>query len=160
MARSGDWELSNMAEGDPKPAWPLQGVTPKFSVTSFGGGRPFGCTDDCGRWHAGIDLSNAKGGTIVLAPEGGVVVAVDQGWSEGSKALYLRSPGGLFMTLGGFQAGSHKEYGIVKGANVKKGQPLGRILGAYGMLHFETYADPGASRSANTQWPSSQKPPA
>lgn len=165
MARSGDWQLAEMAKGDPKPAWPLQGPR-TFSLTSFGGGRPFGCTyppknakGDCERWHAGVDLTNAKDGTVVLAPEDGTIVAVDVGWSSGSKAVFLQTDTGLFVVLGGTKLGSGKPFGIAKGVKVKKGAPVGRVLGSYGMVHLETYANPDATRTKNTPWPIGQLPP-
>ena len=40
MARSNDWEKLAMAQGDPRPAWPLPTVVPKFATSSLGGGRP------------------------------------------------------------------------------------------------------------------------
>ena len=51
MARSPDWETLKMAQGDPKPAWPLPTVMPKFATWSVGGGRPYGCpTEKCERF--------------------------------------------------------------------------------------------------------------
>jgi hypothetical protein len=158
MARSNDWEELAMAQGDPKPAWPLPSVTPKFATWSLGGGRPYGCaTDKCERWHAGIDLTGAPDGALILAPEDALVVGVDRGWSEGSKAAFLRTSSGLFLVLGGFKAGSHKEYGIVHGQTVRKGDKLGRVLGSYGMIHLETYA--AESRTANSVWWRGEPPP-
>ncbi len=151
MARTPQWEKLPMAQGDPKPAWPLPSVTPKFATWSLGGGRPFGCKEDaCKRWHAGIDLTGAPDGALVIAPEDALVVGIDKSWSEGAKAAFLRTGSGLFVVLGGFRAGSHKEYGIQTGAQVKKGDKLGRVLGSYGMIHLETYA--AASRTANSVW--------
>ncbi|PCC68237.1 Peptidoglycan-binding (PGRP) domain of peptidoglycan hydrolases-containing protein [Nannocystis exedens] len=158
MARSPDWEKLAMAQGDPKPAWPLPTVTPKFATWSVGGGRPFGCAaGKCERWHAGIDLTGAPDGALVIAPEDALVVGIDRGWSEGSKAAFLRTKSGLFLVLGGFKAGSHKEYGIVHGQEVRKGDKLGRVLGSYGMIHLETYE--AASRTANSVWWESEPPP-
>jgi hypothetical protein len=151
MARTPEWEKLQMAAGDSKPAWPLPSVTPKFATWSLGGGRPFGCKEDaCKRWHAGIDLTGAPDGTVVIAPEDALVVGIDKSWSEGSKAAFLRTKTGLFLVLGGFKAGSHKEFGIQTGAQVKKGDKLGRVLGSYGMIHLETYKS--ASRTANSVW--------
>jgi hypothetical protein len=102
-----------MAAGDPAPVWPLPGVTPKFATWSVGGGRPASCTlETCERWHAGIDLTGAPDGATIVAPEDALVVGIDRGWSEGSKAAFLRTKTGLFLVLGGFKAGSHKEFGI------------------------------------------------
>ena len=92
MARSNDWEKMAMAQGDPRPTWPLPTVVPKFATWSLGGGRPFACTQEkCERWHAGIDLTNAPDGALIIAPEDAIVVAIDRGWSEGSKAAFLRT---------------------------------------------------------------------
>ena len=151
MARTPEWEKLPMAGGDPKPAWPLPSVTPKFATWSLGGGRPFGCKEDaCKRWHAGIDLTGAPDGAVVIVPEDALVVGIDRSWSEGSKAAFLRTKTGLFLVLGGFRDGSHKEYGIQTGAEVKKGDKLGRVLGSYGMIHLEAYV--AASRMANSVW--------
>ena len=158
MARSPGWEKLPMAQGDPKPAWPLPTVTPKFATWSIGGGRPYGCeADTCERWHAGIDLTGAPDGALIIAPEDALVVGIDRGWSEGSKAAFLRTSSGLFLVLGGFKAGSHKEYGITHGQQVRKGDKLGRVLGSYGMIHLETYA--AESRTANSVWWRSEPPP-
>src|SRR5690606_6793866 len=60
MAHAPNWQAIPLAPGDLQPAWPLPTVTPKFSTTSFAGGRPFGCAaGECERWHAGIDLTSA-----------------------------------------------------------------------------------------------------
>ena len=158
MARSTDWEKLPMAAGDPAPAWPLPGVTPKFATWSVGGGRPFNCTlETCERWHAGIDLTGAPDGATIVAPEDALVVGIDRGWSEGSKAAFLRTKTGLFVVLGGFKAGSHKEFDIQTAREVRKGEKLGRILGSYGMIHLETYAAEG--RVANSVWWKSEPPP-
>ncbi len=158
MARSDAWENLPMAAGDPAPAWPLPGVTPKFATWSVGGGRPFGCTaESCERWHAGIDLTGAPDGATIVAPEDALVVGIDRGWSEGAKAAFLRTKTGLFLVLGGFKAGSHKEFGIQTAGEVRKGEKLGKVLGSYGMIHLETYA--AASRTANSVWWHSEPPP-
>ncbi|WP_177326027.1 peptidoglycan-binding protein [Nannocystis exedens] len=147
-----------MAQGDSKPAWPLPTVMPKFATWSVGGGRPFGCVPDaCERWHAGIDLTGAPDGALILAPEDALVVGIDRGWSEGSKAAFLRTNSGLFLVLGGFKAGSHKEFGLGHGQTVRKGDKLGRVLGSYGMIHLETYE--AETRSANSVWWEGEPPP-
>ena len=158
MARSTDWEKLSMAQGDPKPAWLLPTVAPKFAPWSLGGGRPYGCAaDKCERWHAGIDLTGAKDGALIIAPEDALIVGIDRGWSEGSKAAFLRTNTGLFLVLGGFKQGSHKEYGITTGQQVRKGEKLGRVLGSYGMIHLETYE--AEQRTANSVWWKSEPPP-
>ncbi|MBK7828378.1 peptidoglycan-binding protein [Nannocystis sp.] len=138
--------------------WPLPTVTPKFATWSLGGGRPYGCAaDKCERWHAGIDLTGAPDGALIIAPEDALVVGIDRGWSEGAKAAFLRTNTGLFLVLGGFKQGSHKEYGITTGQQVRKGEKLGRVLGSYGMIHLETYE--AEQRTANSVWWKSEPPP-
>jgi len=147
-----------MAQGDVRPTWPLPTVKPKFSVTSVGGGRPFGCASGkCERWHAGIDYTSAPDGALIVAPEDATVVAINVSWSEGSKAVFLRTKTGLFVVLGGFKNDSHKEFKVNKGDQVAKGASLGRILGSYGMIHLETYrAD---DRTKNSPWWADDSPP-
>ena len=158
MARTPEWEQLPIAAGDPKPAWPLPTVTPKFATWSVGGGRPFGCTlETCKRWHAGIDLTGAPDGAVILAPEDALVVGVDRGWDDKAKAAFLRTKTGLFLVLGGFRQGSHKEFGIEHGQEVLKGDKLGRVHGPYGMIHLETYK--AESRTANSVWWKSEPPP-
>jgi len=156
--RSNDWQKLAMAAGDVKPAWPLPTVVPKFSVDSIGGGRPFACkAGKCERWHAGVDLTKAPDGAIVVAPEDATVIGINRGWSEGSKAAFLRTTSGLFVVLGGFKIDSHKEFQIVEGAKVRKGDKLGRVLGSYGMIHLETYE--AGARKANSVWWEADPPP-
>ena len=158
MARSSAWEALAMAQGDPRPAWPLPTVVPKFATWSLGGGRPYGCAQDkCERWHAGIDLTNAPDGALILAPEDALILGIDRGWSEGAKAAFLRTSTGLFLVLGGFKQGSHKEFGITAAQQVRKGEKLGRVLGSYGMIHLETYA--AEQRTANSVWWKVEPPP-
>lgn len=161
MARSRykNWGLVGMARGD-SPAWPLPDVQPKFAEWSFGGERPFGCEDNCTRWHAGIDLVQAPDKALVVATERMTIVGVDRGWSKGSKAVTGHTETGLFLVFGGTIRGSGKEFGIAEGMTVDKGQPIGRVKGSYGMIHFETYSDPGGNRMSNTSWPIGQEPPA
>ena len=152
MARFAGWESIPMAEGGKEPAWPLPSVTPKFATWSFGGGRPFGCAQDkCERWHAGVDLTGAPQGAIVIAPEDSLIVGLDKGWTDGTRAIFLRTDSGLFLVLGGIIAGSHKEFGWTTGTRVRRGEKLGRIVGSYGMLHFETYVA-APDRVANSRW--------
>jgi hypothetical protein len=75
MARYADWERIPMAEGGKDPMWPLPTVTPKFATWSLGGGRPSACAQDkCERWHAGVDLTGAPQGALVVAPEDALIV--------------------------------------------------------------------------------------
>ena len=86
MARYAGWESIPMAEGGKEPVWPLPSVTPKFAAWSLGGGRPFGCSQDkCERWHAGVDLTGAPQGALVIAPEDALIVGLDKGWTDGTK---------------------------------------------------------------------------
>ena len=141
-----------MAEGASAPVWPLPDTRPKFATWSLCGGRPFGCGEDCKRWHAGIDLVGAKDKALVVAPEAATIVKLDAGWSEGARAVFLRTDTGLFLVLGGTIAGSGDEFGRTRGERVPAGASLGRVKGSYGMIHFETYADPDGSRTANSRW--------
>jgi len=159
MARHADWEKVPMAEGGPEPLWPMPTVTPKFATWSLGGGRPSSCAaDKCERWHAGVDLTSAPDKALVVAPEDGTIAALDKGWTDGTRAIFFVTDSGLFLVLGGIIAGSHKEWNRKAGDKVKKGGELGRIVGSYGMLHFETYAaTPG--RTANSRWWRDDPPP-
>ncbi len=159
MARTPHWEGVPMAIGANKPAWPLPDVTPKFATWSFGGGRPAACAvHRCERWHAGIDLTGAPHGTLVIAPEDGTLVGLDRGWTDGTKAIFVQTDSGLFLVLGGVIAGSHKEFGRTAAQRIRKGDKLGRIVGGYGMLHLETYkAEP--TRKANSRWYRDDPPP-
>jgi len=159
MARSSDWEKVPMAEGGKDPLWPMPTVTPKFATWSLGGGRPSPCTvSTCQRWHAGVDLTNAPDKALVVAPEDGTIAGLDKGWTEGTRAIFFVTDSGLFLVLGGIIAGSHKEWGRKVGDKIKRGGELGRIVGSYGMLHFETYAaTPG--RTANSRWWKDDPPP-
>ena len=159
MARYADWEKVPMAEGGPDPLWPMPTVTPKFATWSLGGGRPSSCAaDKCERWHAGVDLTGAPDKALVVAPEDGTIAALDKGWTEGTRAIFFVTDSGLFLVLGGVIAGSHKEWSRKAGDKIKRGGELGRIVGSYGMLHFETYAaTPG--RTANSRWWRDDPPP-
>lgn len=156
--RNNDWKKLAMAAGAAEPAWPLPTVSPKFSVDSIGGGRPWACAEGkCERWHAGVDLTDAPDGALIVSPEDATVIGIDRGWSEGSKAAFLMTDSGLFLVLGGFKQKSHNEFGIVEGAKVKRGDKLGRILGSYGMIHLETY---NGLRKGNAVWWVTDPPPA
>ncbi len=148
-----------MAVGDPKPAWPMPSVKPRFATWSIGGGRPFGCSgESCARWHAGIDLTRAPNRAVVVAPEDGIVTAVDRGWSGDAKAVFLRTDSGLFLVLGGFIRGSSAEFGITPNKQVRKGERLGRVLGSYHMIHLETYIG-DRQRTRNSIWRRGKPPP-
>jgi hypothetical protein len=137
----------------------LPTVTPKFATWSLGGGRPSACAQDkCERWHAGVDLTGAPQGALVVAPEDALIVGLDKGWTDGTRAIFLRTDSNLFLVLGGVIAGSHKEFGLTTGGRVRRGEKLGRIVGSYGMLHFETYAAT-PDRTANSRWWKDDPPP-
>ena len=160
MARFAGWESIPMAEGGKEPVWPLPSVTPKFATWSLGGGRPSGCAEGkCERWHAGVDLTGAPQGAVVIAPEDALIVGLDKGWTDGTRAIFLRTDSNLFLVLGGVIAGSHREFGLTTGGRVRRGEKLGRIVGSYGMLHFETYAAT-PDRTANSRWWREDAPPA
>jgi hypothetical protein len=162
MARNPLWVTVPMAHAGGVPVWPLPTVTPKFSTSSFGGGRPFGCAEDkCARWHAGIDLDNASadkvpGGAVIVAPESGTITGLDKGWDQSAKAIYLRTDSNLFLVLGGAIEGSAGEFGVTVGSRVDQGQPIGRVVGWYGMIHLETYK-PTATK--NYKWNAGDPPP-
>ncbi len=132
----------------------------------FGGKRE---TDDGEvRRHAGIDLF-ANAGDVVVAPEGGRVVAILP-FHHGSWALYLRVPGGRILNLGEIEKFSWREFGTRPGKQVKKGDPLARIAlmrdGGH-MLHYEMYAASDindepmttAIRQGEMQWHGDGDPP-
>ena len=158
MKRYQDCGVIEMAQGAAEPAWLLPDVRPRFATWSLCGGRPFGCDDDCARWHAGIDLIDAKHGALVVAPEEATIVALDRGWSKDARAVYLRTKTGLFLALGGTIHGSGQEWGRKAGDELRTGDPVGRVLGSYGMIHFETYVDDGR-RTHNSRWYVGDPPP-
>jgi hypothetical protein len=119
---------------------------------------PVGCAQDkCERWHAGVDLTGAPQGALVVAPEDALIVGLDKGWTDGTRAIFLRTDSNLFLVLGGVIAGSHKEFGRRPAPRPPR-RKLGRIVGSYGMLHFETYAAT-PDRTANSRWWKDDPPP-
>lgn len=160
--RFDEWGLVDMAVGHDDPMWPLPSTTPKFADWSFAGGRPFNCNaGKCERWHAGIDLVNARGAALVVAPERMEIVGVDKGWKGAAKQVTARTETGLFLVFGGVKAKSGDEWGIKPGVVVEADDPIGRVLGSYKMIHFETYQAEHLDvvREANTPWPVGQPPP-
>jgi len=99
--------------------------------------------------------------TIVVATEAMEIAGVDRGWSKGAKAVTGRTKSGLFVVFGGTIQGSGNEFGIKRDMVVDKGQPLGRVKGSYGMIHFETYRDKhhDVVRNSNSPWNIGQPPP-
>lgn len=148
-----------------KPSWPLPTVPRAPSAGSkYGARRPWNQPQT--RYHTGTDLG-AAAGTPVLAPEAGVVVAPDSGWSynkttkRGVKALILRTYTGKTILLGGIRPGS----AVVKaGEAVDAGQVLAEI-GAYeggdSMLHFSLYDGELTESQVNARkkWPLGAPPP-
>ncbi len=158
MARYEFSGVVRMAEGAATPAWPLPEVKPRFATWSLGGGRPSGCARGaCERWHCGIDLIGAREGSLIVATEDCTIIALDRGWSKGSRAVFVRTDTGLFLVYGGTLYGSGNEWSRKPGDRVPQGEPLGRVKGSYGMLHFETYVDDG--RLTNSRWYVGDDPP-
>ena len=157
-----------MAVGVADPTWPLPETTPRFATWSVCGVRPSKCTSDdntkCVRWHSGVDLTKAADNALVAAPEDLVIVKLNVNWSKGkdgkwSRATFARTQTGLFLVFGGVRKDSHKEWEIKVGDAILQGEPIGRILGSYGMLHFETYIDEDESRTSNSRWYIGEEPP-
>ncbi|MCY0985799.1 M23 family metallopeptidase [Nannocystis sp. ILAH1] len=143
--------LARIAAQQPAPAW--NGSSPRWPLSSppkkwkpgskFGVKRPWGSANPT-RFHCGIDLS-AGLGTPVLAPESGVILAVDQGWEAPAKAVILHLDSGLTALMGGVAKGSSPP----KGTRVCPGQAVGCMtdvvakIGPYPngstMLHFQLY---------------------
>ena len=111
------WRIP-VASTEGVPAWPLPGLAPKFSATSFGYQRPFTCEDNCERWHCGMDLVDASHDQLVVATEDARIVSVNLGWTAGTRAL----------------AATTREHvliygGLVPGAGAATGSPRGRTYG-------------------------------
>lgn len=149
------WRIP-VASTEGVPAWPLPGLAPKFSATSFGYQRPFTCEDNCERWHCGMDLVDASHDQLVVATEDARIVSVNLGWTAGTRALAATTREHVLI-YGGLVPGSWSSHGIAEGANVRRGQPLGNLVGSYGMLHFEIYAADG--RTTNSRWYIDDPPP-
>ena len=157
-----------MVAGVAEPTWPLPETTPRFATWSLCGVRPSSCTSDdntkCVRWHSGVDLTKAADNALVAAPEDLVIVKVNVNWSKGkdgawSRATFARTKTGLFLVFGGVRKDSHTEWAIKVGDAILQGEPIGRIQGSYGMLHFETYIDDDESRTSNSRWYIGEEPP-
>jgi murein DD-endopeptidase MepM/ murein hydrolase activator NlpD len=143
-----------MAAGDPAPAWPL--VHPERAITGdFAECRPFR-DPRCPRHHAAEDLP-APQGTIVIAPEGGVLVEVRDTFHEGTGVMLLQTDGGgPVIGLGEVEPGSWREFAVDEGARVLKGQAVARV-GRLDMLHFETYR---SGTRTTSPWERGARPPA
>jgi hypothetical protein len=141
-----------MAEGSKEAVWPLPTVKPNFATWSLGGGRPWGCAQDkCERWHAGVDLTGAPQGALVIAPEDALVVGLDKGWTDGTQGHLPAHRLEPVPRAGRRHRRLAQGVRPDTGARVRRGEKLGRIVGSYGMLHFETYAAT-PDRTANSRW--------
>lgn len=157
MARDRDWAMVEMAcVPAPAPTWIMPGTSPRYADWSFATGRPSGCSQ-CRRWHAGTDLIRAKDGQVVVSPEDGTIRGLDRGWTSNTKAVYLETARHL-LVFGGMKRGSHKEWSRAEGQRVSAGDSLARVLGDYGMTHFEIY-ERGPDRRSNSQWKVGKPPP-
>lgn len=137
-----------IAVGDPEPWWPLAS-SPRQVTDDLGN-----CRDACKRHHAGEDLP-APQGTMILAPEAGVVVTVRPEWYRGSGLLMIQGDSGLVVNLGEIEPNSEKEFAVTKGLRVLKGQPVARV-GRHDQLHFETYVN---GTTENSRWVFGEPPP-
>lgn len=126
----------------PAPVWPVPGYT-KFSLSSFGGDRPFHPPHT--RYHAGVDIHCPRG-TPVVAMEDGKIVAI-QGWRSKkgrperlTKAILLELDSGPVIVYGALIPDSWKAYGLGVGSRVARGDTLG-LVGTYPegdeMAHLE-----------------------
>jgi murein DD-endopeptidase MepM/ murein hydrolase activator NlpD len=142
--------------GSSSPAWPLASTSRRVS-DDVGACRPVGaCSAGRGeRHHAGEDLV-APRGTLVLAPEAGEVVEVRPSWYEGTGMMLLQTDTGPVFNLGEIEPDSEREFGIVVGSRVVRGQPVARV-GWHKMLHFEAYRD---GTRTTSQWLLGSRPPA
>lgn len=135
----------------PPPVWPLPTVKPGFSPTSLGYKRPFKCTDDCVRWHAGIDLTGVKAGDEVVACEDCEVVSTGL-WSHNTNFVLVRNTTSMALY------GGLRKPLPAKGTFIEAGKRIGEMGVGYSTLHFELYElDP--ERKTNSRWYIDQDPP-
>lgn len=129
----------------PAPLWPVPGYK-NFSLSSFGGDRPFHPPHD--RYHAGVDIHCPRG-TPVVAMEDGKIVAI-QGWrskkgrpERTTKAILLQLDTGPVIVYGALIPDSWQAFGLGVGSRVARGQTLG-LVGTYPegdeMAHMEARA--------------------
>lgn len=140
-----------MATGASSPIWPLPAVTRRR--WTFGADRPRG------RRHAGVDLYAPKG-SIVLAPEGGVVIATQRFvWQDRHDALLFQTDSGPVILFGEVLPGSWVAIGANIGSRVERGQPIARVgvnPGGSSMLHYEMYT---RGTRKNSRWYAGKTPP-
>jgi len=159
--------------------WPLVTRAPGRLVTSYRSqsgwrgysGRAFGAKrereDGPPVRHAGVDLF-AREGDLVVAPEGGRVIAVLP-FYHGAWAVYLRTADDQVLNLGEIAPKSYREFGIKPGVEVQEGDPVARVgrMRESSMMHFETYDATGLTdadmvamiRAGDMQWNDEQPPP-
>lgn len=143
------------AVGDPSPAWPL--LTSSRRVTDdLGNCRPVDlCKQGKGeRKHAGEDLL-APQGTVIVAPESGVVIDARASWYEGSGLVLLQTDSGIVINLGEVEPHSYEDFGVKDGTRVTKGQKVARV-GRHNQLHFETYVN---GTKQTSRWMANEPPP-
>ncbi len=149
------------APGTPQPLWPVRSTDPRGCDVNYldvNGkmhgmifqrfGAPRGTTDWKRKkswYHVGHDCI-ANPGDLVLAPEGGTVVAIGPFYA-GTNAMYFKTWTGLTLVLGEIAPGSENEFNAVPGTVVQAGQFVARI-GVFDldkqlpfhMLHFEMWS--------------------
>lgn len=135
----------------PPPVWPLPTVKPGYSPTSLGYKRPFKCTDDCVRWHAGMDLVGVKAGDEVVACEDCEVVSTGL-WSHNTNFVLVRNTASMAL-YGGLRKPLPK-----KGTFIAAGKRIGEMGIGYSGLHFELY-ELDLDRKTNSRWYIDQDPP-
>lgn len=145
-----------MATGSGSPIWPLPSVTRRR--WTFGAPRTSKTGPD--RRHAGVDLYAPKG-SLVLAPEGGTVIASQRFvWQDRHDAiLFQTDSGGPVILFGEVLPGSWDNVGASIGSRVEAGQPVARVgvnPGGVSMLHFEMYT---RGTRKNARWYAGQTPP-
>lgn len=141
-----------MATGVQSPVWPLPDVTRKR--WTFGASRSQGK-----RRHAGVDLYAVRG-SVVLAPEAGLVIRSQRFNGPRAHALLIQLDSGPVVLLGEVEPGSWLKYNAGPGARVQAGQPVADVgINPRGdqMLHYEMYT-PGTRK--NHRWYTGQQPPA
>jgi hypothetical protein len=123
------------------------------------GGRAFGARRASGeRHHVGIDLFASRG-DVVVAPEGGTVVATQTFNGPNAHAILLQTDSGPVILFGEVEPGSWGEFGLGKGSRVDAGQPVARVgINPRGsqMLHLEMYT---AGTTSNRRWYTGRPPP-